>query len=134
MTRAAWTANLYLMNCALLFTHEIDSAFWREWELFRIPGGIQVFLVLNFTLLLVALWGFRELLQGHRSGLYFSLLLAGAGIFAFCIHIYFILAGHPQFTLPASVILLASIFMVSWAQGILILFTLRPSRSVALKL
>jgi len=51
--------SLYILNFALLFTHEIDSAFWQEWKLFGIPGGIQVFLVLNFLLLLVALWGFR---------------------------------------------------------------------------
>ncbi len=33
--------NLYLLNFALLFTHKIDSAFWKEWELFGIPGGIR---------------------------------------------------------------------------------------------
>lgn len=51
--------NLYLLNSALLFTHEIDSAFWREWDLFGMSGGIQGFLVANFLLLLVALYGFK---------------------------------------------------------------------------
>lgn len=36
---------LYLLNAAALITHEIDSAYWREWELF----GIQVFLGLIFS-------------------------------------------------------------------------------------
>jgi hypothetical protein len=39
--------NLYMINCGLLFAHEIDSAFWQEWVLFGIPGGIQVFVVVS---------------------------------------------------------------------------------------
>jgi len=100
-----------------LFTHEIDSAFWKEWELFGIPGGVQVFLMLNFVLLLVALYGFKELIHGSKIGYMISLLLAAAGIFAFTIHNYFIMTGHPEFTLPVSLILLAAILVVSLIQG-----------------
>ena len=75
MDKKIWSINLYLLNFALLFTHEIDSAFWKEWEIFGIPGGIQVFLVLNFLLLLVALIGFRQVLQEGRYGNMFSLFL-----------------------------------------------------------
>ncbi len=85
--------DLYLLNFALLFTYEIDSAYWKEWELFGIPGGVQVFLVLNF------------------------LLLSASGLFAFSIHSYFILNGHGEFTLPASLVLLALILIVSLVQG-----------------
>ena len=116
MSRESRSANLYLLNFALLFSHEIDSAFWKEWDLFGIPGGIQVFLLLNFLLLLAALWGFRQVLQGARGGRWFSLLLAVAGIFAFSIHTYFILAGRPEFTLPASLALLGLILIVSLVQ------------------
>ncbi len=122
MNKGSWVVNLYLLNCALLFSHEIDSAFWREWDLFGIPGGIQVFLLLNFLLLLVALFGFRQVLQGARSGRWFSLLLAAGGLFAFSIHSYFILAGRPEFTLPASLALLGLILFVSLIQ---LLSTLR---------
>jgi hypothetical protein len=86
MKKKTWNINLYILNFALLFSHEIDSAFWREWDLFGIPGGIQGFLVVNFLLLLVALFGFKQLLQGARSGYMFSLLLAASGVFAFSIH------------------------------------------------
>ena len=121
MNKGSWAANLYLLNLALLFSHEIDSAFWKEWDLFGIPGDIQVFLFLNFLLLLAALFGFKKVLQGARSGKWFSLLLAGAGIFAFSIHGYFILAGRPEFTLPASIALLVLILIVSLVQGFLTL-------------
>jgi hypothetical protein len=36
----------YLTNATLLCVHEIDSAYWHEWSLFGIPGGIQLFLTL----------------------------------------------------------------------------------------
>lgn len=117
MDKRAWNINLYGLNLALLFTHEIDSAFWKEWELFGIPGGIQVFLVLNLLLLLVALIGFRQVILGERYGALFSLLLAASGVIAFFIHSYFILVGHTEFTLPASLVLLAAILFVSVVQG-----------------
>ena len=121
MKKTNWSANLYLLNAALLFTHEIDSAFWKEWDLFGIPGGIQVFLALNFLLLLVALYGFRQVVLGTKTARAFSLLLAAAGVFAFCIHTFFIAMGHPEFTLPASIVVLIATLIVSLAQGFLAL-------------
>ena len=38
---------VYLINATLLICHEIDSAYWREWELFHIPGGSIVFVMLT---------------------------------------------------------------------------------------
>ena len=122
-----WNTNLYLLNLALLITHEIDSAFWKEWNLFGLPGGIQEFLVVNFLLMLVALVGFRNMVSEKRSGYYFALLLAGSGIFAFGIHSYFILQGHQEFTLLVSVVLLITIFFLSLIQGVLAVKALRKN-------
>ena len=113
--------NLYLLNAALLFTHEIDSAFWKEWDLFGIPGGIQVFLVLNFLLLLVGLFGFQQVVLKTGIARVFSLLLAAAGVFAFGIHTFFIATGHLEFTLPLSIVVLVVTLIVSLAQGFLAL-------------
>ena len=124
MNLKSWNKNLYIINFALLFTHEIDSAFWKEWELFHLPGGIQGFLIANFLLLVVALYGFKKLLSGEKSGHVFSLILAGGGLFAFIIHGYFILTGHGEFTLPVSLGLLFSTLIVSAVQGYLILKTM----------
>ncbi len=117
MNKNAVNVNLYLLNMALLFTHEIESAYWKEWDMFGIPGGLPVFLVLNFLLLVLAIFGFGQLLQEKKSGVYFSLLLSAAGIFAFCIHTYFILQGRDEFTLPISMILLGLIVIISIGQG-----------------
>jgi hypothetical protein len=121
MDKRTQNINLYLLNFALLFTHEIDSAYWKEWELFGIPGGIQVFLVLNFLLLIVALIGFRQVLQGGRYWNIFSLFLAASGVFAFFIHSYFLLNGRSEFNLPASMVLLVLILIVSLSQGLIAL-------------
>ena len=109
---------LYVVNASLLLTHEIDSAYWHEWELLRIPGGIQVFLVLNLVLVLAVLWGLRELVLRHRGGLRMSLGLAGAGALAILIHGTFLVRGDPKFRLPASLVVLGSILVASIAQGV----------------
>ncbi|MFG1690966.1 DUF6713 family protein [Gemmatimonadota bacterium] len=108
---------LYLVNASLLVTHEIDSAYWSEWELLHLPGGIQLFLILNLGLVLLVLYGFRELAQRRRSGLWFSLGLAGAGVLAFLIHGFFLARGHPEFRLPTSLAILGASFVLSLVQG-----------------
>ena len=107
---------LYIANFALLITHEIDSAFWHEWNLFGIPGGIQVFLILNFILIAVFLIGMEKVVRGERGAKAFSYLLAACGIFAFTIHTVFIMLGNPEFRLPISIAILVLILIVSVLQ------------------
>jgi hypothetical protein len=95
-----WHQVVYAVNLSLLITHEIDSAYWQEWNLFGVPGGIQLFLILNLILILLALYGYSSLLRNQWSGYVISVLVCLAGIFAFSIHLYFIILGHPEFTLP----------------------------------
>ena len=113
-------SQLYLLNLALLATHEIDSAYWHEWEMFRLPGGIQVFLVLNLLLLLVFFYGLVQVAQRARYAKAFSYLLAGAGLFAFTVHMAFLVLGYPQFRSPVSVGLLAAILPLSIAQIVVV--------------
>lgn len=111
--------HLYELNLALLITHEIDAAFWHEWELFRMPGGIQVFLVLNFALVAVFVYGLSAVLLERRSASSFSVALAGAGVLTFVLHAAFLLAGSRQFRSPVSLLLLVAIAITSSAQLIL---------------
>ncbi len=108
---------LYLANASLLITHEIESAYWREWELLHLPGDIQLFLILNLGLVLLVLFGLRGLVQRRRSGLWFSLGLAGAGVLAFLIHGFFLTRGHPEFRLPISLAVLGASLVLSLVQG-----------------
>jgi hypothetical protein len=119
---------IYVLNLALLATHEIDSAYWHEWNLFGLPGGIQLFLVLNFVLLAVFLVGLVRLVRGHASAAWFSLALAGSGILAFGLHSLFLYLGHPEFRLPVCLTILVLTLVVSIVQARLSLRLLSRSR------
>jgi len=106
---------LYGAGFSLLFAHEVDSGYWREWELFHLPGGISLFVVLHIAMGALLLAGFRSVVLRERAARAWSLLLAAGGTFAFCIHMTFIGLGHEQFRRPASVGVLAALLVVSVA-------------------
>jgi len=116
---------LYLINLALLATHEIDSAFWHEWNLFKLPGGIDLFLVFNLVLILLFLFGFEKVVKWEKGASLFSYILAFSGIFAFVIHTYFILNGHPEFTSVISFAILLLTFITSIVQLIFLILIKR---------
>lgn len=106
---------LYALTLALLLTHQVDSAYWKEWELLHIPGGPQLNLVLNLALILVGLGGFALVIDGSTVGHVVSLLVAGAGLLACAIHGHFLARGDERFRLPASIAVLVATLPVSVA-------------------
>lgn len=115
---------LYLTNAVLLITHEIDSAYWKEWELFELPGGVTGFLLLHIPLLLFILYGLTLVSAHSRWGLVFSLALSLGGLFAFSIHSYFLRKGREEFNQPVSKYMLKAILLVSVVQLAATLYTL----------
>lgn len=109
---------LYLVNATVLITHQIDAAYWHEWDLFRIPGGIQLNLLLNIPLVMLVLFGQQCLTQGRTAGLVFAWLLVAGGLIAVSIHAYFLWQGDDAFRLPVSLGLLAATFLLSLVQAI----------------
>jgi hypothetical protein len=107
---------IYLVNSVLLMNHEIDSAYWKEWDLFKLPGGINGFLILHFPLILFILYGLILVFQHTFAGLIFSLILSFAGIFAFTIHMFFIKKGRSEFKTPISLFILIATLLVSISQ------------------
>ena len=108
---------IYLINSVLLINHEIDSAYWREWTLFKLPGEITGFLILHFPLLFLVLYGLILVFEGLFAGLIFSLLLSLGGLFAFAAHTYFIRKGRPEFRTPASQFILVATLIISVIQA-----------------
>ena len=108
---------IYLLNAILLINHEIDSAYWKEWELFKLPGGITLFLILHFPILFMILYGLVLIFNRSFGGLIFSLILSAGGIFAFSIHTYFLKKGRDEFRLPMSLFLLTATLIVSIVQA-----------------
>ncbi len=108
---------LYIVNAVLLITHEIDSAYWKEWELFKLPGGSAGFMLLHLPLVFLILWGLVLVFQHSFAGLVFSVILSLGGIFAFTIHAMFIKKGRNEFKVPVSLFLLAVTLCVSLVQA-----------------
>ena len=107
---------LYLLNSVLLINHEIDSAYWKEWELFKLPGGITGFLLLHFPLLIFVLYGLVLVSRQSPAGLVFSFILCLGGIFAFSIHTYFLKKGRNEFDTPISKFILFAVLILSIIQ------------------
>jgi hypothetical protein len=115
---------MYLINAVLLINHEIDSAYWKEWELFRLPGGITGFLLIHFPVLFVFLYGLVLVYQLTLAGLIISLALSLAGLFAFAIHRYFIRRGRDEFSTPISQFILTAALTLSLIQAAITLYLL----------
>lgn len=107
---------VYLTDAVLLILHEIDSAYWKEWELFRLPGGVTSFLLVHIPILLLVLYGLVLVSQRTFAGLVLSLILGFAGVFAFSIHAYFIRRGRDEFKSPISVAILVATLVLSLIQ------------------
>jgi hypothetical protein len=107
---------IYLVNAILLITHEIDSAYWQEWEMFKLPGGVTGFLILHFPLLFIILYGLVLVYQQSFTGLVFSLLLCLGGLFAFVIHTVFLKKGRIEFKVPVSLFILILTLIISLIQ------------------
>jgi Kef-type K+ transport system membrane component KefB len=108
---------LYILTTTLLLAHQVDSAYWHEWDLFGIPGGIQVFVLLNVLVTLPFLAGLARVAKGARGGGVFALALALVGVATFCIHVAFAMRGHREFGLPVSWVLLCGTLLSSLGLG-----------------
>jgi len=116
----------YFVNAILLIVHEIDSAYWKEWELFKLPGGITGFLIIHFPLIGAILFGLIAITQWYIVGLVFSFILCAGGLFAFTIHTYFLKKGKEEFSSPISITILITILVISLIQlalTFLVIFT-----------
>ena len=70
------------LNLALVMAHQADAAYWKEWEMFGIPGGIQAFTLFNLGAFALLLWCFVAVVKrkrwagrGCQSGLMPALLM-----------------------------------------------------------
>jgi hypothetical protein len=106
----------YFVNAILLILHEMDSAYWKEWDLFGLPGGIGGFLFLHVPLYVVLLYGLIPVWRGDGAGTILSLVVGSAGLAAFFIHRYFLWKGRPEFNTPPSIAILYLLLVVSAAQ------------------
>jgi hypothetical protein len=108
---------LYVSTTALLVAHQIDSAFWQEWNLFGMSGGIQAFVLMNVALIVPFLYGLILLVRTPRVGARYGMVLSAVGVAAFVVHTWFFVHGHPEFRVPASIAVLAATLVTSLGLG-----------------
>jgi len=107
---------LFIANATVLFVHQIDAAYWHEWELFHIPGGNQVNLLLNLPIVALVLLAHRQVTLASGYTIAAHRLLASLGLLTVFLHSGFLVFGSTQFLQPASIALLASTGLLSIAQ------------------
>ena len=121
---------IYILNATLLITHEIDSSYWKEWNLIYSLSGrtnkvnndqknLNIFLLLHIPLLFLILYGLTEVMQRSFIGLILSVVLCLGGFFAFFFHMHFIRKGRIEFNTPISKGMIAGIFIISIIQIII---------------
>lgn len=104
---------LFIANATVLFVHQIDAAYWHEWEMFHIPGGNQVNLLLNLPIIALVLMAHREAVLGSRHASAAHTLLAFLGLLTVGLHSAFFAFGSTQFLQPMSIALLVSTGLLS---------------------
>lgn len=104
---------LCLANSTVLITHQIDAAYWHEWELFLIPGGNQVNMLLNIPVIAWVLYAHGRVVADTETGLPFYKLLACLGLLTAGIHCVLFVRGSESFIQPMSVVLLTGTLVLS---------------------
>ena len=99
---------LLILTLALIIGHQIDAAYWHEWEMFALPGGIQLFDLINVILFVPLLTAFNAAMQRSARGYRCAQLIGAIGLIIGPIHAGFAVAGFEQFHLPVSVALIVA--------------------------
>ena len=77
---------IYIINASLLLLHEIESAYFKEWEILKIPGRITVFLLLHIPIILVLFWGAIEIEKQTLSSIIIAIIAGAGGLVPFIVH------------------------------------------------
>lgn len=78
---------LYILNATLLLLHEMESAFEKEWEILKLPGGVTGFLLLHLPLIPIFILGAIEIHELTRTGWILGLLTGLAGVIPIFVHL-----------------------------------------------
>ena len=105
------------LNLSLVMAHQADAAYWKEWEMFGLPGGIQLFTIFNLAAFLLLLVCFVAVVLRTRAGLRGSFVIAALSGIVLPIHTAFGLAGFTQFDVPVSIAIIVGTFVVSLWQA-----------------
>lgn len=98
----------YTATLLSLIVHQIDAAYWHEWDMFHVPGSIQGFLLFNALAVGLLLHGYRQVILSTPLARRYALLSGGIGVLTALLHAGFAAVGNPQFGLPLSIATIAA--------------------------
>ena len=110
-------SSAFIVTLTLLVSHQIDAAYWKEWEMFQLPGGIQFFDIFNLILIPVLLVGLRAVILRQHNGYIYSFFAAFLGVLTFLIHFGFYIFSFQQFNLPVSTAIIIGCGVSGFAQA-----------------
>jgi len=99
-----WITVLYSANATLLLIHEIESAYEREWEILKLPGGITGFLLMTPSIILLMFYGLIEVHRGSTTGMILGVVFGVSGLLPLLVH-RFVVPWPERFNRPFSRIL-----------------------------
>ena len=91
--------------------------FWREWDVFGVPGGLPFFLAFNAAVVLLLAIGLAHVAQNDPSSKTFSLLCAATGGLTVAVHSVFLLMKPEAFAAPTSLCIFGAIAFISTVQA-----------------
>jgi hypothetical protein len=77
---------VYVVNATLLFLHEMESAYVKEWEILKLPGKITGFLLLHVPVVLVLFWGAVAIEEKTTTGAIIGMIAGIGGLLPFVVH------------------------------------------------
>jgi len=77
---------LYIINATLLLLHEIESAYEKEWEILKLPGGITGFLIMHVPIIAFFFYGLIEIEKSSSIGFLCGIVTGIGGIVPFIVH------------------------------------------------
>ncbi len=105
-----------LLNVGFLLVHQIDAAFWHEWDMFGLAGGNQLNLVFNVPIVLLVVHAYGKVAVSPQASAVWQYLIAALGFVTLIVHSVFFAAGRSEFAQPVSLVVFAAIAVCSCAQ------------------
>jgi hypothetical protein len=96
---------VYILNLMLLVLHEIESAYFKEWEILKLPGGITGFLLLHLPILAVFFYGLASIALASDLGLVIGIVAGAGGLLPILVHKVLVRRKN-AFHLPISIIVM----------------------------
>lgn len=77
---------VYILNFMLLLIHEIESAYEKEWEILKLPGGITGFMIIHIPVIIFLLHGMIEISRNTGYGLICGVITGFFGLLPIVVH------------------------------------------------